>query len=184
MNDSIDFDPNDLDLEEDLEKAKFQYWLNKELRIQTKESGIRIINYIKKTEKTILDLKMNIILSIKPKYVEKIIERSKKYEFRKKIFKKKNISKIYIYCSYPIKRIIGYFEIGGIIEDSPINLWNKYKEHSGLTEKEFFSYYEGKTIGYAIKIKNLKVFEDHLNPFELFPDFKAPQSFCYFEGEL
>jgi len=30
----------------------------------------------------------SILLSIKPKYVQKIIEGSKKYEFRKQIFKK------------------------------------------------------------------------------------------------
>ena len=38
----------------------------------------------------------------------------KKYEFRKQIFKR-NIKKVYIYESYPVKKIVGAFVVGEII---------------------------------------------------------------------
>ena len=51
---------------------------------------------------------MRILLSIKPKYANLIIEGVKKYEFRRQIFRKE-IEKAYIYCTQPVKKIIGYF---------------------------------------------------------------------------
>jgi len=34
---------------------------------------------------------MNVLLSMKPRYVEKVLSGEKKYEFRKRIWKKKSI---------------------------------------------------------------------------------------------
>ena len=51
---------------------------------------------------------MELLLSIRPEFVEKIISHEKKYEFRKRIFRK-NVDKIFIYSSSPEKKIIGYF---------------------------------------------------------------------------
>jgi predicted transcriptional regulator len=40
---------------------------------------------------------MDVLLSVKPKFVEKIISGTKRYEFRKIIFKENEINRIYIY---------------------------------------------------------------------------------------
>ena len=37
----------------------------------------------------------DVLLSVKPEYVEKILEEKKKYEFRRSIFKRNDIEKIY-----------------------------------------------------------------------------------------
>ncbi len=60
---------------------------------------------------------MNVLLSIKPKYVNEIINGNKRYEFRKVIFRNRNVTTVYIYSSSPEKQIVGSFEIGDIIED-------------------------------------------------------------------
>ena len=39
---------------------------------------------------------MNVLLSVKPKYANEIISCRKKYEFRKSIFKRENIKKMYM----------------------------------------------------------------------------------------
>lgn len=57
---------------------------------------------------------MNLLLSIKPEFVDKILTHKKLYEFRKSIFKQ-NVDKIFIYSSYPVKKIVGYFEVTEII---------------------------------------------------------------------
>ena len=93
---------------------------------------------------------MNVLLSIKPTFVERIFNGEKLYEFRKVIFKKDKIDHIYIYSSYPVKKIVGRFEIGGIIEDSPDRLWETCNGSSGLNYQEFFSYFSDKDRGYAI----------------------------------
>jgi len=126
---------------------------------------------------------MDVLLSIKPKYVKSIIEGDKRYEFRKTIFKNREINRIYIYSSSPVKKIVGTFEIGGILEDHPVDLWDNVKEYAGINERDFFSCFEGKPWAFAIKIQNLQEFNDPIDPYEMIPGFVPPQSYCYIDEE-
>jgi len=80
---------------------------------------------------------MNVLISIKPKYVEKIISKEKTYEFRRNIFKKE-VEKVVIYSTSPEKKIIGYFKSNSIIKDCPKNLWDNFSEEAGINEEDFF----------------------------------------------
>ena len=121
---------------------------------------------------------MNIILSIKPEYVEKIFSGEKKYEYRKIIFKQK-VDTAYIYASSPIRKIVGEFRIERIICDAPETIWRQTKEQSGVSKIFFEKYYKGRSKGVALKIMNCKEYDNWINPKLLIPDFKAPQSFIY-----
>jgi len=121
---------------------------------------------------------MNVLLSIKPKYANQIINGNKRYEFRKSVFKNRDLDMVYLYSSSPVKRIVGAFVIKDIIENHPKQLWNEYKDFSGVDEDDFFSYFRGKEKGFAIEIGEVKAF-DPLNPKEHIHDFVPPQSFCY-----
>lgn len=123
---------------------------------------------------------MNLLISIKPEFVKKILAYEKLYEFRKSIFKE-DIDKIFIYSTYPVKKIVGYFEVGEIICESPHELWNSFSEVSGISKKDFFKYYANSNEGYAIKIDNLHIFEEYID-MNQYDDFRAPQSFCYVEN--
>jgi type I restriction enzyme, S subunit len=127
---------------------------------------------------------MNVILSIKPKYAQLILSGAKRYEFRKSIFSEKYVHEAYIYATEPIKRIIGLFEIGDIIRDSPECLWDKLGLLSGMNETEFFDYFRDAKIGFAIEIKHVEVFKVQRDPKELIPGFNPPQSFCYLKYSL
>jgi len=122
---------------------------------------------------------MNVLLSVKPKYVNSILKGKKEYEFRKKMFKKGPINFIFIYSSSPVKKIVGYFKLGEIIEDHPKMLWDKLSGVSGLNKEEFLDYFKNKEIGYALKITDLKRFKIPENPNYLIKNFHPPQSFCY-----
>lgn len=121
---------------------------------------------------------MNVILSIKPEFVEKIFSGEKRYEYRKVLFKQK-VDTVYIYASRPISKIVGEFKIEEIICDTPENIWKLTKEQSGVTKKFFDKYYKGKEKGVALKIKEYKEYEEGLNPESLITNFKVPQSFIY-----
>lgn len=127
---------------------------------------------------------MNVLLSIKPKYVQTIINGKKKYEFRKKVFKRcDEIKNVYIYSTSPEKKIVAYFTIKDIIEGDPKKLWNMFGKYSGLDEKEFNLYFLDSKTGFAIEIGELTVFEKPLNPNDFISNFKAPQSFMYLDDE-
>lgn len=121
---------------------------------------------------------MKVILSIKPEFADKIFEGTKKYEFRRVIFKNTEVSKIIVYASSPVQKIIGEFEIDQIINSDLESLWNKTRKHSGISQDYFFEYFSKKERGFAIKIKNFKRYRQ---PKCIRSDFNAlpPQSFLY-----
>jgi predicted transcriptional regulator len=122
---------------------------------------------------------MKVLLSIKPEFVQKIFFQSKKYEFRKIIFKK-DVESVAIYCTMPIGRIVGEFTIADILADSPEEIWTVTKNYAGISKKYYDEYFKGKQTAYAIKIGNLLKYEVEIDPFIKFPNFVAPQSFRYF----
>lgn len=122
---------------------------------------------------------MNVLISIKPEFVEKIISHEKRYEFRRRIFKKE-VKNVIIYSTAPSKKIVGYFELEGIIKDSPKNLWNFCSDFAGINEKDFFNYFEGLSKGFALKIGHLELFENFVDVDSL-EGFSAPQSFKYLD---
>lgn len=123
---------------------------------------------------------MKVLLSIKPKYAFKIFEGTKKYEFRKVIFKRPNIKTIVVYASSPVKKVIGEFEIDDILMSTPEQIWQKTKKKSGISEEFFYEYFSNKETAYAIKIKKTTKYEKPLDLKEEF-DLYPPQSFAYLQ---
>ena len=91
-------------------------------------------------------------MSIKPVFAEKIFTGKKKYEFRRTIFKRADIRYAMVYASAPVSKVIGEFEIGTIISADLGTLWGKTRSSSGITEEDFFRYFNNRDYGYAIKI--------------------------------
>jgi len=129
------------------------------------------------------DTLTDVILSIKPVYANAILEGVKTVEFRKRIFKK-NVDKIFIYSSSPIKMIVGYFTFSNIVEDTPENLWKTFQKVGGINKDDFFEYYKETEKGFGIVIKEVVKFEVEKDPMEFIENFTAPQSYVYLEREL
>lgn len=121
---------------------------------------------------------MRVLLSIKPEFVEQIMNGNKKYEYRKRIFKQ-DVESVVIYSTMPVGKIVGEFKIETIIKLSPDEIWSQTYKYSGISEDFFREYFSNHEEGYAIKIKDFLSYDEPLNPFDLFSDFVAPQSFMY-----
>lgn len=117
-------------------------------------------------------------MSIKPEFASKIFDGSKHYEFRRMIFKRPEISRVVVYASSPVQKVIGEFEIESILEHPPEELWNRTREGAGISKDYFMAYFGTKDVGYAIHIKATKRYrkprslKDHYN-------LKPPQSYLY-----
>ena len=124
---------------------------------------------------------MKVVLSIKPEFDNKIFDGSKKYEFRKSIFKNENVTSVVVYASSPVQKVIGEFEIGKILNEDLETLWNRTKEYSGITEDFFYQYFLDREKGFAIQVKNKKRYKE---PKCLRGDFNLhpPQSFAYLKN--
>lgn len=126
---------------------------------------------------------MKVVLSIKPEFANKIFDGSKKFEFRKSIFKNENIKTILVYSSSPVQKVIGEFRIEKIIKHDLETLWDLTKEYSGITEEYFYEYFADKEHGFAIKIKTKTKYRI---PKCLKEDYNLspPQSFAYWTNQI
>ena len=121
-----------------------------------------------------------VLLSIKPEFAHKIFEGSKKFEFRKQVFKDTSVKKVIVYSSSPEQKVIGEFEIETILSDTPDNLWIQTSFNSGITQEFYNEYFEGRDKAFAIKVASTKKYRKQKS----LADFNiqsAPQSFAYVE---
>ena len=121
---------------------------------------------------------MKVLLSIKPEFVEKIFNGTKKYEFRKSIFKNKNIDTVVVYASSPWQYVIGEFKIETILNDNVDRIWEQTREYSGISEEFYRLYFSRKTQAHAIKIGKVTKFKKHKRLSDYHVNF-PPQSYMY-----
>jgi len=121
-----------------------------------------------------------VLLSIKPEFANKIFNGTKKFEFRKTLFKRSDISSILVYASSPVQRIIGEFTIDAIISGTLPAVWEITENSAGISKRFFLSYFSNKTIAYAIKIGKTTKFKRPKTLIQ-YNIKNAPQSFLYIE---
>ena len=126
---------------------------------------------------------MKVLLSIKPEYAEKILSGQKKYEFRRAIFKDVGVTKVVIYASSPVQKVIGEFEVDRVLTLKLNELWKQTKQESGIDKKFYDIYFAGKEVGHAIKVKRVKRYPRHLDLADLNIK-QAPQSFVYLNSQV
>ncbi len=122
------------------------------------------------------------LFSIKPEYVQKIFFGNKRYEYRKVIFKS-DVSKIVIYCTKPVGMIVGEFGVRRILEGDTELIWEETQHFSGIRKKFYNDYFKGRSKVYAINIRDEKLYQEAVNPYEIFKSFTPPQSFRYLNLE-
>lgn len=121
---------------------------------------------------------MKVLLSIKPEFALKIFDGSKGYEYRRTIFKRSEVTTVVVYASEPIKKVIGEFDIGEILHEEPQALWAKTGDHAGITKKKFLEYFRKRMKGYAIKVKETRMYNTPI-PLNKLMVLCPPQSFTY-----
>ncbi|MBF1425363.1 MAG: hypothetical protein HXN41_06355 [Prevotella histicola] len=123
---------------------------------------------------------MRILLSIKPEFAEKIFNGTKKYEFRRSIFKDKKVNKVVVYASSPIQSVIGEFDIESILNDDLDKIWERTRDSSGISEDFYRKYFANRSVAYAIKIGRVKKYRKK-RKLSYYNVAYAPQSFIYLD---
>lgn len=121
---------------------------------------------------------MRVLLSIKPEFAEKIFDGTKKYEFRRVIFKDPRVEKVIVYASSPYQFVMGEFDIDFILQDKIEKVWEQTHDLSGISEDYYFRYFENREIAYAIKIGKVRRYEN-AKSLDEYAVHTPPQSFIY-----
>ena len=127
---------------------------------------------------------MLVLLSIRPAHVANILAGTKTFEFRRKIFARKDIKSVLIYCTKPVGRFVGEFEIDDILCDRPDKLWMRTRSGSGISKEYFDDYFEGREQGYALRIGRVRAYSQHVVPGDVIDGFSPPQSFMYVDSDI
>jgi predicted transcriptional regulator len=93
------------------------------------------------------------LISIRPRFAEMIFAGSKTVELRRVCPKISSGDLALVYVSSPTKQLQGGFEVAKVISTSPSALWKKVSKQSGITRREFFTYFHGKKEAHALVIK-------------------------------
>lgn len=122
-----------------------------------------------------------LVMSIKPKWVEKIQEGKKIVEIRRKFSKKWKGCRVTIYSSSPKQQLQGYATISDILKDKPGTIWEHFGSELGSSKKEFNHYTESCSQVYAIVLNDFQSYAiplllDQLSYFLNNKDLKPPQS--------
>ena len=118
-----------------------------------------------------------ILLPIKPEYANKIINQTKLYEYRKNICKR-DIDKIVIYSTSPVKKVIAEVEVKSVISNTPNKLWDETKQYSGISKTKYMKYFENKDIAFAYELGKVITYE-HPKKLEDIGINYYPQSYIY-----
>lgn len=117
------------------------------------------------------------LLSIKPQYVKKIIAGKKKFEFRK-FHCREGIDTIIIYATAPMKQVIGEVSLINIIEGDVEYVWHETKGFGGILKKDYKAYYKEREVAVAYQLGDVTVYDEPKTLTDLGLHY-VPQSFAY-----
>lgn len=118
-----------------------------------------------------------IILPIKPKYAEKILDGNKWFEYRRKL-PNRHVSKIVIYETAPVKKIVGEVNVIKVMKYSPYELYDITKDHSGISFEDYIEYFNGAEVAYAYVLSKPTRFTEPIG-IEEYGLKGVPQSYVY-----
>jgi len=122
-----------------------------------------------------------IFLSIRPRFARAIMAGDKRVEFRRSSIRRRPFYAV-VYATSPVRRVLGYFKVAYLVQDSPSLLWQKFGPQGGLNYNEFSQYYRGARQGTAIGVSLVVTFCKPVSVSCIWPSFRIPQSFSYLSG--
>ena len=122
---------------------------------------------------------VEILISIQPKWCEKILKLEKRWEMRKTIPKAKGPFRVFIYQTEG-GGVVGEFVCDSFTEVDPGEITNRILTDTQLTKQEALEYADGKTV-YLWRIRSLVDYPEP-KPLSAYGLDRPPQSWCYLKG--
>ena len=131
-------------------------------------------------------VKRNFLVSIRPNYVEKIVDGLKTVELRRRF--SEDVAPgaiILIYSTSPTRAIVGSASIQAVRKLQLDQLWIQYGTAACIDQEAFYGYFSGLNEGYAILLRDVRRFARQVAAADLKEKFGfvAPQSFMYLRQE-
>lgn len=126
-----------------------------------------------------------LLFSVKPEFAEKIINRQKTVELRRKFSTRWLGQRINLYSSSPVMSLVGEARISGIVVKNPEEIWDRFHNQLGCTKEQFDSYAKNTNELYAIQLDDVQPYRDRMPLTQMEglikEDLVPPQSYCTLE---
>jgi predicted transcriptional regulator len=129
--------------------------------------------------------KRDVLLSIRPFYVNKILDGQKTVELRRKFPEFGMVgSTALIYSTSPISAVVGSARIKSVHKITLSKLWKVHGPSACIAKSDFSAYFAGQEYGFAIMLDNVRQLKSQLTASELETEFGIvpPQSYRYLAG--
>ncbi len=129
----------------------------------------------------------DVVLSIKPIYSSKILDRRKTVELRRRFpVSAPSGTLAYIYSTSPVKAMVGTASIKDVLKLPVEQIWREFENKAFIKRDRFVKYFEGLDYGFALVFDNARKFSRPLPLSELRErfGFEPPQSFLYAKHDL
>lgn len=120
-----------------------------------------------------------VLLSLRPKYAERIADGTKRVEFRR-AWTLEPVAVLLLYATAPVSRLIGLAHVQEVRVATPTGLWRIAQEYGGgVSRRELYAYMSAKKEGFAVVLGGVEVFDPPIDPRRVSSSFAAPQSFRF-----
>jgi len=126
----------------------------------------------------------SVLLSVKPRFAEAILDGEKKFEFRRAVFRDPDVQRVVLDASSPVQRVVGEFTIGEVISMDLDSLWQHTESEAGIEREYFDEYFAGRASGYAVAVGETRRYPEPLALAQHFGIQHPPQSFRYLRDLL
>jgi predicted transcriptional regulator/DNA-binding XRE family transcriptional regulator len=129
----------------------------------------------------------DVVLSIRPRYTEKILEGRKTVELRRRFpVSAPGGTVAYIYATSPVRAMVGFAEIKNVLKLPVSQIWTEFEDTAFIEKSDFDSYFNGLEFGFALLFEDVKSFSRAIPLDELRErfGFEPPQSFLYASRDL
>lgn len=122
-----------------------------------------------------------LLLSVKPRFAESILDGTKAAEIRRQRPAVQPGTLVIIYATKPIGAIVGTARISDVSYGSPGDMWTHYRMHVGIGKNDFDSYLAGASVAYILLLVEVQRLVPllTLEQMQTVTSFQPPQSYRY-----
>jgi predicted transcriptional regulator len=113
------------------------------------------------------------VFSIRPQYVERILDGHKRWEYRRRRPRVEHGDLILIYETAPMSKIVASARVGAVRCGHMLEIWAETDRDGCVSPEEYAAYFDGVSQAVAIELTHVQVFAD---PLPLPGGMVAPQS--------
>ncbi len=101
-----------------------------------------------------MENKEHVLISLEERHANNIFAGTKHVELRRRAMNVKAGTIVWIYVKLPVGRVVGCAYVSAAHSLAPSTLWRRFADVCGISRREFFDYFDGRSKGFALGLRD------------------------------